>query len=69
VDDEVAIIGAQGDERIDADELAELAGTISWEILAGITHRVPRLYLRDGAVVAHSTLNEPLAAEEIAVSA
>ena len=46
--DEVVIIGAQGGERIDADELAGLADTISWEILAGISARVPRLYLRGG---------------------
>ncbi len=58
--DEVAIIGAQGGELIDADELAELAGTISWEILAGISARVPRLYLRGGAVVAETTLNHRL---------
>ncbi len=58
--DEAVIIGAQGDERITADELAELADTISWEILAGISARVPRLYLRDGAVVATTTLNQRL---------
>ena len=51
-DDEAVIIGAQGGERIDADELAALADTISWEILAGISARVPRLYLRGGRPVA-----------------
>ncbi|MBF6600247.1 MAG: alanine racemase [Dehalococcoidia bacterium] len=60
-DDEVVIMGRQGDERVDADELAALSGTISWEILAGISARVPRLYLRAGAVVAETTLNERLA--------
>lgn len=70
-DDEVVIIGTQGEERIDADELAELAGTISWEILAGISARVPRLYLRDGAVVAETTLNRrtPAVTQETAPSA
>jgi alanine racemase len=57
-DDEVVIIGSQGDVRIDADELAELADTISWEILAGITGRVPRLYLRGGDVISVATLND-----------
>ena len=61
-DDEAVIIGEQGGERNDADELAGLAGTISWEILAGITARVPRVYLRGGAPVAISTLNERLPA-------
>jgi alanine racemase len=57
-DDEVVIMGRQGSEAVDADELAELADTISWEILAGISARVPRVYLRDGAAVAETTLNE-----------
>jgi alanine racemase len=61
VDDEVVIIGSQGSERIDADELAAKADTISWEILAGISIRVPRLYLRGGELVAETTLNERLA--------
>jgi alanine racemase len=67
-EDEVVIIGAQGSERIDADELAGLADTISWEILAGISARVPRLYLTGGAVVAETTLNErtPAIAQEAA---
>lgn len=57
-DDEAVIIGEQGGERVDADELAALADTISWEILAGITARVPRVYLRGGEPVAVTTLNE-----------
>ena len=57
-DDEAVIIGEQGAERIDADELATLAGTISWEILAGISARVPRIYLRGGRPVAVTTLNQ-----------
>ena len=42
--DDVVLMGAQGDERIGADELAALSGTISWEILCGISKRVPRIY-------------------------
>ncbi len=57
-DDEAVIIGAQGGEAVDADELAGLADTISWEILAGISARVPRVYLRGGEPVAATTLNE-----------
>jgi len=33
------------DFRIDADELAAWAGTISWEIFCGISKRVPRVYV------------------------
>jgi alanine racemase len=57
VGDVATLLGKDGDERVDADELAALADTISWEILAGITARVPRLYLRGGAVQAVSTLS------------
>jgi alanine racemase len=41
--DEVILLGRQGDEEITADEWAERAGTISWEILCGIGARVPRI--------------------------
>jgi alanine racemase len=38
------LLGEQGDESLDAEELAELAGAIPWEILTAINTRVPRLY-------------------------
>ncbi|MBI5497702.1 MAG: alanine racemase [Deltaproteobacteria bacterium] len=57
--DEVVLLGEQGSDRIDADDLATWADSISWEILAGVRERVPRLYLRGGRVVATSTLNGP----------
>jgi alanine racemase len=41
--DEVAIIGEQGSERITAADLAQLTGTIPYEVLCGITARVPRV--------------------------
>jgi alanine racemase len=52
VDDEVTLIGSQGGETIDADEIGRLSGTISYEVLAGIMARVPRLYVRNGRIVA-----------------
>ena len=39
------------------DELAELLDTISYEMATGITSRVPRLYTRDGNVVAIDDLH------------
>jgi alanine racemase len=45
VGDEVVLLGAQGAERVDADELAAKAGTISYEILCGLGRRVPRRYV------------------------
>ncbi len=45
VGSEVVLIGEQGDEEITATELADLAGTINYEITCGISSRVPRVYL------------------------
>jgi alanine racemase len=49
--DRVTIIGNDGDERQTAEDLAQRIGTINYEILCGITPRVPRVYHRDGAPV------------------
>lgn len=43
--DEVVLIGCQGDECIGADEMAEWADTISYEILLCINDRVPRIFV------------------------
>ncbi|MDX6673512.1 MAG: alanine racemase [Solirubrobacteraceae bacterium] len=46
---DAVLIGADGDERITAEEVARRLGTISYEITCGITARVPRAQHRDGA--------------------
>jgi alanine racemase len=43
LEDEVTLLGAAGGERISAEDLASLAGTISYEILARINPLVPRV--------------------------
>lgn len=43
--EDVALIGAQGDEMVTADELGALAGTIGYEIVTRIGERVPREYV------------------------
>jgi alanine racemase len=43
LEDEVTLIGADGRERVSAEDLATLAGTISYEILARINPSVPRV--------------------------
>jgi len=43
--DEVVLLGRQGDEEISAHELAERAGTITWEIITRIGSRVRRVYV------------------------
>jgi len=42
---QAVLIGAQGNDFIGADELAQWADTISYEVLLAITTRVPRTYL------------------------
>lgn len=42
------LIGADGRERITIDEVAGLAGTISYEVLTGFTTRLPRIWMDDG---------------------
>jgi alanine racemase len=49
--DEAVIIGSSGSERITAEEVARRIGTINYEVVCGISARVPRVYHRDGAPV------------------
>ena len=49
VGDQVTIIGSDGAELQTAEDLARRLDTISWEILCGISSRVPRVYHRDGS--------------------
>jgi alanine racemase len=43
--DEVVLIGRQGSDRITAEELSKLCGTIPYEIVCSIGSRVPRVYI------------------------
>jgi alanine racemase len=47
VDDEVVLLGRQGDEEVTATGWADLLGTISYEVLCDIGPRVPRLLVGD----------------------
>jgi alanine racemase len=53
-DDEVVILGRQGDDEISAEEVATWAKTINYEVTTSILPRVTRVYLKDGQVVAVS---------------
>ncbi len=48
VGDEVALMGRQGSEEITADELASKMGTINYEVVCGVSERVPRRYTNAG---------------------
>ena len=45
IGDEVVLIGAQGGDRIRAEDWAARLGTIGYEIVCGIGARVPRRYV------------------------
>jgi alanine racemase len=42
--DEVTLMGTQGDDNIDAHEIAGIKGSVSYDILAGWRARLPRIY-------------------------
>jgi hypothetical protein len=44
VDDEFTLIGKQGNETIDAIEVARWGNTISYEIVTAMSGRLPRVY-------------------------
>jgi alanine racemase len=43
--EEVVIIGSQGRERITADEIAHLRGSISYEVTCAVSPRVARVHV------------------------
>jgi alanine racemase len=55
-DDEVVLIGQQGEAEITADEVADMLGTINYEVTTAIAARVPRVYWRGGEVMRVQTL-------------
>jgi len=48
--DEVVVLGKQGEEEIPAEEIAGLAGTINYEVTTSLLPRVTRVYLKNGKV-------------------
>lgn len=50
IGDVVTLIGKDGSEEITADELAEREGTINYEVVCGLSKRVPRVYLKNGKI-------------------
>ena len=44
--DPVTILGSQKKETISADELADYADTINYEIVCSLGNRLPRIYIK-----------------------
>ena len=42
---EVVLVGESGNEKISADDLAHIYGTIGYEVVCGISKRVERIYV------------------------
>ncbi|MBP1572409.1 MAG: alanine racemase [Oscillospiraceae bacterium] len=49
--DIATLIGKDGDDCITADELAAIYGTIGYEVVCGISKRVPRVIIKDGVEI------------------
>lgn len=49
--DEVVVFGKQGDQCLPIEELADMLGTINYELTCVVTKRVPRVYLEGGKIV------------------
>ena len=47
--DVATLIGSEGGESILLDEVAQLAGTISYEVLTGLSPRLPRVWVAEGS--------------------
>ena len=47
IGDEAVLLGFQGNDRISAEELGDRWGTINYDVVCGISHRVPRFYKPD----------------------
>lgn len=48
IGDEVILLGCQANESISADEIARRWGTINYEVVCGLSNRLPRIYLESG---------------------
>ena len=51
LDDTVVLIGRSGDEAITVDAMAAATGTINYEIVCGLSRRIPRAYYQGGKKV------------------
>jgi alanine racemase len=55
-DDEFVLLGAQGSERITAEDLARLRTTNTWEVVTQMSARMPRVYHAAAGAVGLRTL-------------
>lgn len=51
IGDEVTLIGAEGQERINMETLGELSGRFNYELACDLGKRIPRIYTKDGSIL------------------
>ena len=51
VGDEVILLGEEGNLKFNADDFAEIMGTINYEITCMLKQRIPRVYVKEGKIV------------------
>jgi len=56
--DEVELFGTGESGGVTADEVAKIMGTIAYEVVCGISKRVPRVYIKNGKII---KIDNPLA--------
>ena len=58
LDDDVVILGRQGQECIRVEEVAELAGTINYEVTTSLLPRVARVFIKGGQVIQITSISD-----------
>ncbi len=48
IGDEVTLMGGEGPDRISPELIGEMSGSFNYEMICGISRRIPRVYIRDG---------------------
>ena len=56
--DKVTLLGMDGELHLSAEEIGALSGRFNYELVCDIGKRVPRVYRKDGEVVAVKDYNE-----------
>lgn len=51
IGDDVILIGEQNDKAVTAQEIAKLIGTINYEVVCMISKRIPRVYIKNNAIL------------------
>jgi alanine racemase len=64
MEDEIVVIGRQGNEEITPGELAGYTGTINYEIIARIPEHITRVYIKEGKKFTNSTARKILDIKE-----